>query len=645
MFKVFHKLNNEIICLSKIIKYQKNQADILTIALPFNSNYFNKLKKYLDYIKVINTKDNTTVFEGRVLSSQASMDSTGEFANVITCESVLNYFNDTNTGKWEYHPLEVPEKAPSYAIPNATVKMFLKDVLDNHNSKVSKEKQIFLGNIEFDDAVFIKVNFESSLSVIISRIVDRHNGYLIIRNENGLNYLDFLSESPIKKTHNISVGVNMDSININDSNTNIFTRVIPFGKNRIDITSVNNNLNFVEDADLIAKYGVIEKVMEWQDVTIPQNLLNKAKAIFTQVKIDADEIQLTSLDLSYINNNFESLKLYTPVRAINNALSYDNKHEIVSINLDLDYPFKSTFDLNNDATTSISCVSNVIEQTNSNKIEIVSIGSELETKVSGDSFESYKIQSADEIKNTVKSIDGNIQSVRDQTSTQIKDSVTNLNENIKSVREETASEISNKVSSETFNSSIVQLKDQITSTVKNSEDNTSSSIKELSNEISTKVSSDEVSSSFTEKMNEFDFKIGDTTPLSITKDELDMEFSNGAKCIISKDGFYYNADGSNHAYHSLYYHDSITKVRSGDSRTITVPQIFKGKDYKIAYWLGNILSENPTDCLNSYDVELLEDNRDNLTFTIKVSVMAFNPRIETSPYWRGYGNIVYTILA
>ena len=114
---------------------------------------------------------------------------------------------------------------------------------------------------------------------------------------------------------------------------------------------------------------------------------------------------------------------------------------------------------------------------------------------------------------------------------------------------------------------------------------------------------------------------------------------------IGEDGFYYKSGNGKYSYHCLYYHDSITKVPSGESRTITVPEIFRGKDYKIAYWLGNVFSKNATDCLNSYDVDLIEDDRDGLTFTISVSIMAFNPRAETSPYSRGLGNIVYTILA
>ncbi|MGL4760419.1 MAG: phage tail protein [Sarcina sp.] len=582
MFKVRIKgTNEEIKCLTKSIKFTKNTASILTFELGINSTKYNKLKKYLDYIEVVDERTNTLVFTGRVISNSIGMNSTGEFTNTIVCESSLNYLNDTYVGVWEFHPLEVPPKSPVGAIANATVITFLTKLLDNHNSKVGKEKKIQLGTIEINDPVYIKTNYESSLEDLISKILNRHDGYLIIRYENGINYLDYLLNSPITNVQTVELGTNMQSIDIDDSDTNIFTRVIPFGKNNIGINSVNNGIEYVQDDNLVTKYGVIEKVMKWEDVTIPQNLFNKAKAVFSQVKLNADCIKLTALDLSYIDNNFNELKLYTPVRVINKALEYDSVHEIVSISLDLNNPFKSTFDLNQSDITANDNVSSAIAQINSNKIEIVSIGSELETKVSSSDFETYRTQSANEIQETVKDINSNIES----TTTK------------------------------------------------------------LSNEISDKISSADMSSELKQQLNEFDFTIGGNTPLKITQEELDCKFKDGSEAIIGEDGFYYKSGDGKYSYHCLYYHDSITKVKSGESRTITVPEIFRGKDYKIAYWLGNVFSQNATDCINSYDVELLSNDKDNLTFSIKVSIMSFNPRTETSPSWRGYGNIVYTILA
>ena len=70
----------------------------------------------------------------------------------------------------------------------------------------------------------------------------------------------------------------MQSLEVDDSNTNIFTRVIPFGANDIGIATVNNGLNYVQDDELVKKYGVIEQVMKWEDVTIARILFKESSS-------------------------------------------------------------------------------------------------------------------------------------------------------------------------------------------------------------------------------------------------------------------------------------------------------------------------------------------------------------------------------
>lgn len=92
----------DIECLTKKIKFTKNQAEILTFELDVNSSYFNKFRKYLDYIQVIDLRDNSLVFDGRVIANQIEMDSQGALINTITCESALNYLNDIHVGVWSF---------------------------------------------------------------------------------------------------------------------------------------------------------------------------------------------------------------------------------------------------------------------------------------------------------------------------------------------------------------------------------------------------------------------------------------------------------------------------------------------------------------------------------------------------------------
>ena len=578
---LIQKDNKEINISSGNIQYSKNNAAILTFNIVQNDLSFNTLKKYKDFIKVKNNKTNEIIFSGRVINNSTKMDQSGLFNNSVICESALNYLNDIKTIKASYFPMEVPEGTKGTSFGNIDTKTLLTTLLDNYNSKVNEDfKKIYVGNIAFNEKLIGKTNRESTLSAIKNIILKNQDGYLVIKNENNKLYLDFLKESPVVTPVDIELGKNLNDFSLDDSNVNIFTRIIPLGKDGLDITTVNDGLDYIDDKYLISKYGVIETVMQWNEITIAQNLKDKAMVEFKKINFSLKS-NLQGLDLSYINSSIEDLRLYRPVNIINKYLKYTDETEIIGITLDLINPWKSTFSLNEGEKSILNIVNEVEQMANTNNIEIVSIGSELITKVSNSDFETYRTQSNKKIQETVNDINSNIKS----TTTK------------------------------------------------------------LSNEISDKISSADMSSELKQQLNEFDFTIGGNTPLKITQEELDCKFKDGSEAVIGEDGFYYKSGNGKYSYHCLYYHDSITKVPSGESRTITVPEIFRGKDYKIAYWLGNVFSKNATDCLNSYDVDLIEDDRDGLTFTISVSIMAFNPRAETSPYSRGLGNIVYTILA
>lgn len=391
--------NKEVLYQTGNIDFKKNSAAILNFTILSNDFHFNKLKKFENYIKVMNTKNNEVEFDGRVIDVDPSMDANGILENSIICESYLNYLNDTRVEAWGFYPLDIPEKHLEVSFDNADTRMFISKVLENHNSKVDDNRKIFLGNIEVNSKVEIETNYETSLASIQGNICSKQNGYLILRNDNNKYFLDFLKDSPIKKVIDINVGINLKSMSINNEQE-IFSRIIPFGENNINIKSVNGGVMYVESKDLIEKYGVIETVINYQGVTIPENLLQKANETLKEINID-NKINLEALDLSYIDNNFEHLKLNMPVHVKNDLLNYDKVHEIVSINLNLIEPWKSQFDLNKSSASIVNTINSVEQKTNENKIEIVSLGNELITKVSEGEFSSVRKQLANEISEKV----------------------------------------------------------------------------------------------------------------------------------------------------------------------------------------------------------------------------------------------------
>lgn len=404
MYRIILNNKDNLIFKDGNIVFKNKLASILTFTINIENEFFNKLNKFKDYIEVWD--DDELIFDGRVLLIEKEMDSDGNHLNIVTCESVLNYLNDTRTDSWEFYPVDIPVEHGLLSFGNCTKKFFVNKILDNHNSKVDDKRKILPGTLELDGLVEIKTNYETSLSSLQAYIFNDNNIYLRLRKENSLYYLDILKENPIKDIVKIELGENLERISIKED-FNIFTRLIPLGKDNLTIESVNNNIKYL-DSDLVNEYGIIENVLQWPDITIPENLLNKAKEVLKEIEKNAT-VNLDALDLSYIDGNFKKLKLNMNVNVIKDYLEYNKMHEIVAITLNLNEPWKSTFDLNKETGGLSNSINSVEQKTNSNKIEIVSLGNKLITKVSNSDFETYRVQTEKEISEKVS--EGNLSTI------------------------------------------------------------------------------------------------------------------------------------------------------------------------------------------------------------------------------------------
>lgn len=512
MFEIRLKNSDEIIDgVQCKINYEENKAPIVNFKLLPNSNFFNKLKKFIDLIEIykINDKaDDEKIFDGRVLDVKKEMTSDGMFYNDVICEGLLNYLIDSTVGLWELHPAEVPKDSPAYAEANYDTRKFLKKILDNHNSKVDDKKKIYLGNVTLIDSVYCITNRETSLNVIYDKLVNNKGGFLNLREVDGKYYLDYLKENPVKDESNVEIGVNLKDIQVEDSLKSICTRLIGVGSEG-KITSV------AEDLELIKQYGIIEQVYEWSDVTIQENLDSKVKEKLKLINESNSIVSINALDLSYLDNNLERLKLSQNINVVCEPLEYEKKHRIVKIDLDLQKPYASSFVLNNPEPSQVGTSNNIIQETNNNKLEILQVNGRLIQKVSSSEFMSYREQTDKSIKERVSN--GEFETYKNQTAY----------------------------------------------------------------EISQKVGSKDVATIFEQKMDRFNFTIGKTTPLSIQKDRLDMEFEDGTKCMIDRNGFGYQENGKTYPYRSMVDVKGFnTKGDPNSLHWVQLPDRYKNKQFK-----------------------------------------------------------------
>lgn len=270
--------------------------DSLSLSAPFSHPYIDSIKPMSSVI--VCKKGEDVVFEGRALDDGSDFYNTHSW----TCESALAYLKDTVHPPFSY-------KGP--------LKGLLEQFISVHNSKVEEQKQFKLGNITVTDnndyVSYSSLEYTKTLDAIKNKLINTHGGYLQVRYEKDGKYLDYLEDFKLRSLQKVEFGKNITDVKITKDHAERVTALIPLGakktiqdengnevqsEERVDISSVNNGLNYVHDEKEVKNIGWIWTTEIWDDVTLPGNLLRKAQSRLSDLVKGVTSIQLTIVDES-----------------------------------------------------------------------------------------------------------------------------------------------------------------------------------------------------------------------------------------------------------------------------------------------------------------------------------------------------------
>lgn len=298
-------------------------VDSLSFSLYPNNLGYDKLFELTTKVKVIDLRDNSIRFTGRVLSINEKMDSGGVFCKEILCEGSLSYLNDTKTRS------ETFLGSPSD---------FTQWILNKHNTKVEDAKKIQVGNIDVIGSVAYTCDFKSTLETLLEA-KEKLGGDIRVRETNGLLYLDWL-QSFSNNTTEITLGLNMKEMIKHKDITSLGTRIIPLGANNLTIADINNGMDYIEDINAASAYGVLEKAVEYRELTDPIELYNKALEDLPNHTQPLYLLESGALDLSFITGNkAEQFVLGANLHIFNPIMAVDSVYKVVALDLDLLKPY------------------------------------------------------------------------------------------------------------------------------------------------------------------------------------------------------------------------------------------------------------------------------------------------------------------
>ena len=222
-------------------------------------------------------------------------------------------------------------------------------------------------------------NYEKTMA-ILNALVEQYGGHLRVRKVNGVRYLDYLAEYPDTCSQVIQFGSNLIDFTRKWDSTEFATVIVPLG-NRLDdspiealdayltVESVNQGSMYVQSNEAVAAYGWIEKTVTWDEVSDPAVLLEKAKTYLTDLQFDNLELELSALDLHYLDVNTEAVKLLDEIRVISRPHGLDRMFPVKKLEIPLDNPEQTQFTLGDSVKTSLTSVNNQTSAAILQKIE------------------------------------------------------------------------------------------------------------------------------------------------------------------------------------------------------------------------------------------------------------------------------------
>ena len=330
------------------IKEEINAIPSFSFSIYPNNVGYQLLTPFYTKVEVYDEKHQRVAFDGRVLVVEPSMDSSGLILKRVTCEGKLAYLNDT---------------IQEYCAPkNWTTKGLLQQILKVHNARVGVSKVINLGNVQAVDAndnIYVGIQYDSSWKTLVEKLVKKSGGEFQFRNVNGLLYLDYLKQTGEEKNTAIVLAKNMQSITQKIDSSSLITRLYPYGakikakdesgneketEERLSISSVNGGKPYVEDAEYLSRYGVVETTQFWDDVNSLEILKSKGVAWLKENNRITVSYEIDAFDLSLIDVDSDELTVGNIYPVRNELLDIDEKLRVISRTIDVIEPHKTTLE-------------------------------------------------------------------------------------------------------------------------------------------------------------------------------------------------------------------------------------------------------------------------------------------------------------
>lgn len=346
-------INPEWLVADPTLNLEVNKAGSLSFSIYPTHPYFSKIDKMQSIITVY--QDNRILFKGRPFSDTVNFYKIKK----VEVEGLLACLNDSIVRPYDFR---------------GGVKKYFEFLIEQHNEQVAENQRFKIGNVTVTDLndyiVRANLNSPNTWEELEEKLIKSLGGYVIVRYEEDGTYIDYLADSAYTSVQEIRYAINLLDLENVVSAENISTCIIPYGaeieendgdedteeingKKRVDITSVNEGVDYISNPDAVKKYGKIFEVVYFDDVTQPSNLLRKAQAYMSSKILLNGQLTVKAVDLHLSDDEIAAFRLFDYIKVYSEPHGINENLLLCACTLKLTDPSGSVFSLSKEKNSII----------------------------------------------------------------------------------------------------------------------------------------------------------------------------------------------------------------------------------------------------------------------------------------------------
>lgn len=293
------------VVFSPRLSEQINKASSLSFVCPDTNPNYSQITPFSGIIIVFD--DDEIIFWGRVVSAERDFYR----QKFVECEGVLAFLNDVFL-----RPATISGTLPGY----------VNNILQTYRSSAVGERFLMCGTVPSGNVAFDRTNYVSVLSELDD--IREINGLYFrigIDVQGEVEQFPFLyidSSLNQEGAQDVVFARNLTDLTDLTDAEKFYSRMIPLGDSvdgdPVTIKSVNGGNDWIEDASAVALQGRVEKVVQFQGITSPSDLLAAAQAKLAADVGNARTLTISAVDLHLLDSSvqrFEVGKLYHLISA------------------------------------------------------------------------------------------------------------------------------------------------------------------------------------------------------------------------------------------------------------------------------------------------------------------------------------------